>query len=413
MTAPLSRSERLTSDAVPVGGTRVAVDTAPGSGEPVVAHLQMLSEHIRARPAGTEQAMAARRYVERAIRQAGGTPDTQPFSMVVRQYRHCTLATDAGRMIPCLPALGSASTPGVLRAIPRPWRGGAADPQRPGLEDGLLLCPVGPDPASAYTRLAAERNVAGVILYHPDVPDLYSEVLPRRADELPCVTVCRADAEWLAREQIPVRLDVAGASLKVLCSNILVEIGSVGHPLLVLAHYDTRPASPGALCNASGTAVLLDLLGRLRGWVGPRILLGFLDGEELGAAGSRHCRDVLHAMGTLKYLRGVIYVSEIGRESLSVTTPERDPTSPRSGATGQSRLVRVAKQRVLDERIAVSEDTEERDPRIPAGIWSCPTIGLQGPAMPVRHTSADRPDCVHPAHLAATAAALDRLVRTL
>jgi hypothetical protein len=115
----------------------------------------------------------------------------------------------------------------------------------------------------------------------------------------------------------------------------------------------------------------------------------------------------------LKHLRGVIYVSEIGRQSLSVTTPQRDPTSSRSGVAGQSHLARVARQRVVDARVALSEETEQPDARIPAGIWSCPTIGLQGPVMSVRHTSADLPDSVHPAHLAATATVLDRLVRTV
>jgi len=399
--------------AVPLGVERVPEGSALGSGDPVVTHLRMLSEHIGARPAGTDKGLEARRYIEGAIRRTGGTPETQPFGMVIPRYRACTLATDSGRRISCLPALGSASTSGVLRAIPNPWgTGSTGRAQAPG-EANFLLCPVGPDPVGRYTRFAGERKTAAVILYHPDVPDLYSAILAGRDDGLPCVTVGRADAEWLAREQVPVRLYVAGASVKILCSNILVESGTVGRPLLVLAHYDTRPASPGALCNASGTAILLDLLSRLRGRTGPRIVLGFLDGEELNAAGSRHCRDVLHAMGTLKYLRGVIYVSEIGLKNIAVVTPDADSASPRPSVTGQSRLVTVAKQCVGGEKIALCEETEDPYPRIPTGIWSCPTIGLVGPAMSSRHTSADLPGVIQPDHLAATAVALDRLVRAL
>jgi hypothetical protein len=413
MTAARSPSSGRARRAVPVGAVGGPVETALVSGDRIVAHLRMLSEQIGARPAGTEKGLEARRYIEGAIRRAGGTPETQPFGMVIPRYRDCTLTTDAGRTIPCLPALGSASTPGVVRAVPNPWRTGTTGPANAAAGADFLLCPVGPNPVSAYTRVAAERKTAGVILYHPDVPDLYSEVLPRRDDGLPCVTVCRADAERLARERAPVRLHVAGASVKILCSNILVEIGTVGRPLLVLAHYDTRPASPGALCNASGTAILLELLGRLRGWPGPRIVVGFLDGEELNAAGSRHCRDVLHAMGTLKYLRGVIYVSDVGLRSIAVLSSERDPMAQRSSVAGQSRLVTVARQCVVDEKIGLFEETEDPDTRIPPGIWSCPTIGLAGPAMSARHTRADLPDLIHPDQLAATAAALDRLARTV
>lgn len=413
MKASRSPSGSVARRAVPVGGARVAPEPALGSCDPVVAHLRMLSEHIGPRPAGTDKGSEARRYIERAIRRIGGTPETQPFGMVVPRYRDCTLTTDTGRMIPCLPAVGSPATSGVLRATPRRWQPGTADTARASVGADLLLCPIEPGPGSAYTRLAAEDKKAGVILYHPDVPDLYAEVLPRRADGLPCVTVRRADAEWLARDQVPVRLHVAAASVKVLCSNILVEVGTVGRPLLLLAHYDTRAASPGALCNASGTAILLDLLGRLHGRTGPRVVLGFLDGEELGAAGSRHCRDVLHAMGTLRHLRGVVYVAEIGRQSIAVIASEKDRDSQRAAVAGHARLVTVAKRCVVGEKIALSAEPADPDMRVPAGIWSCPTIGLAGPAMSVRHTSADLPDFIDADHLAATGAALARLVHAL
>jgi peptidase M28-like protein len=411
MTVPRSPSVNLMHSAASVGADSMSVEPAPATCDPIAAHLRVLSEHIGSRPAGTEKVGEARRYIERAIRGLGGSPETQPFSMVVPRYQHCTLMTDTGRAIRCLPALGSASTPGVLRAIPNPWRDGAPGEAQADHEGGFLLCPIGPSPVGAYTRRASERKTAGVILYHPDVPDLYSEVLPRRDDGVPCVTVRRADAEWLAQEQVPVRLNVACARLKITCANIQVEVGTVGRPVLLLAHYDTRPASPGALCNASGTAVLLELLSRLRGWTGPRILLGFLDGEELSAAGSRHCRDVLHAMGTLKRLRGVIYVSEIGLQSTTALSPQRDSALQRSSVAGQSHLMTVAKQCVVDGKIALS--VEAQDPGNTPGIWSCPTIGLAEPPASMRHTSADRPDFIHPEHLSATAAILDRLVRAL
>ena len=414
MRAPRSASGDGVHSAVAVGAERVSVDSALATYEPIVAHLRMLSEDIGARPAGTGNAGEAHRYIKQTIQRIGGSPETHPFSMVIPRYQHCALITDTGRLIPCLPALGSASTPGVLRAIPNPWRDGIAGDVQADREDSFLLCPVGPNPADAYTRFASERKAAGVILYHPNVPDLYSEVLPRRDEGVPCMTVRRADAEWLAQEQLPVRLHVARAPVEISCSNILVEVGTVGHPLLLLAHYDTRPTSPGALCNASGTAILLELFSRLRGWSGPRILLGFLDGEELGASGSRHCRDVLHAMGTLKHLRGVIYVSDLGLQPMRTLSPTRDSTSQRSSVAGQSRLVTAAKQCVVDEKIALADDpADPGHTPIPPGVWPCPTIGLAGPPMSVRHTTADRPAFIHPKHLFATVRALNRLVHAL
>ncbi len=396
-----------------LGSRTNRAEAALAAGDPIVAHLRMLSDHIGPRPAGSGEAVEARRYVERTIRTLGGSPDVHPFPMVIPRYQQCTLVTDTGRVIPCLPALGSPATLGVVRGIPTPSRDVAGGEAQAGHEPGMLLCPIGPNPTSAYTRLAAERKAAGVILYHPDVPDLYSEVLPRRDDGVPCVTVRRTDAEWLVHERPAVRLNVARTPVKILCTNIVVELGEVGRPLLVVAHYDTRPRSPGALCNASGVAILLELLSRLRGWTGPRILLAFLDGEELGAAGSKHCRDVLHVLGTLKRLRGVVYLSEMGLQSLAVLPPSRDGLSPRASVAGQSNLVRIARRCAIEEKIQLCEQTS--DPGdwtpIPPGVWPCPTIAFASVPTSVRHTTADLPVFIHPKHLLAAAAALDRLVR--
>jgi hypothetical protein len=84
-----------------------------------------------------------------------------------------------------------------------------------------------------------------------------------------------------------------------------------------------------------------------------------------------------------------------------------------SVVAGQSRLVSVAKQSMLNESIVLSEETEDPDARIPVGIWACPTIGLAGPARSTRHTGGDLPALIHPKYLAGATAALDRLVRAL
>lgn len=60
-------------------------------------------------------------------------------------------------------------------------------------------------------------------------------------------------------------------------------------PLLIGAHYDSVPGSPGADDNATGVAVLLELARAFAGQPGksPLRLVAF-DLEELGFVGSRH-----------------------------------------------------------------------------------------------------------------------------
>jgi hypothetical protein len=51
----------------------------------------------------------------------------------------------------------------------------------------------------------------------------------------------------------------------LLSANIIVtKEGAAGSTLVVAAHYDTRPGSPGATDNATGIGLLLEMAGRLR-----------------------------------------------------------------------------------------------------------------------------------------------------
>lgn len=87
-------------------------------------------------------------------------------------------------------------------------------------------------------------------------------------------------------------------------------------PLLIIgAHYDTVPGSPGADDNASAVAALLELAR----WIGPRLQqekrqarlqLAAYDLEEYGLAGSSlHC-DLLKKAGTV--VRGMISLEMLG-----------------------------------------------------------------------------------------------------
>jgi Zn-dependent M28 family amino/carboxypeptidase len=71
--------------------------------------------------------------------------------------------------------------------------------------------------------------------------------------------------------------------------NFGVEIGSGDRVLVLVAHHDAVPGSPGANDNAAAVAILLSLLPRLGGVVprGARVRLLFTACEELGYLGAR------------------------------------------------------------------------------------------------------------------------------
>ena len=117
--------------------------------------------------------------------------------------------------------------------------------------------PVPPlDEASARLRVALER----------DVRFLASEVGERNVSHPDALGVAR---NWVERELFRSQHMVTRQSFAVAgveCSNLEVEIRGRDRPdeiVVIGAHYDSAPGTPGADDNASGTAALLELAERM------------------------------------------------------------------------------------------------------------------------------------------------------
>lgn len=78
-----------------------------------------------------------------------------------------------------------------------------------------------------------------------------------------------------------------GGPLTVRDPNVVVRFGPPGKALLVMAHYDSVPLSPGACDNAAAVAILLELARVLRSEPPARpVILAFTAAEEVGLAGA-------------------------------------------------------------------------------------------------------------------------------
>jgi Zn-dependent M28 family amino/carboxypeptidase len=92
--------------------------------------------------------------------------------------------------------------------------------------------------------------------------------------------------------------------------NFSVDVGAGPRTLVLVAHHDAVPGSPGANDNAAAVAILLSLLERLPRLVPPglRVRLLFTAAEELGYLGARaYVRDV-----TLGDVAGVLSLELCG-----------------------------------------------------------------------------------------------------
>jgi hypothetical protein len=103
-----------------------------------------------------------------------------------------------------------------------------------------------------------------------------------------------AVARWLEARGVPFARH-RFATFEGRGENFSVDIGSGDRILVLIAHHDAVPGSPGANDNAAGVAILLHLLERLEPAVPPglRVRLLFPAAEELGYLGARvYVRDV-------------------------------------------------------------------------------------------------------------------------
>ncbi|HTO12935.1 MAG TPA: M28 family peptidase [Candidatus Binatia bacterium] len=145
----------------------------------------------------------------------------------------------------------------LSRAIARAVNRKAPPPAPPAPLEAVLRGPANP---LALTRLLEGRDNAG-----------------RQA----------AVARWLHRRGVPFRRH-RFATLEGAGENFAVDVGGGDRALVLIAHHDAVPGSPGANDNAAAVAILLSLLDRWSSRPPPtRVRVLFSACEEIGYLGSR------------------------------------------------------------------------------------------------------------------------------
>lgn len=112
-----------------------------------------------------------------------------------------------------------------------------------------------------------------------------------------------------ARDTIKTALESLGATVRIergtavrdvgthvraaVVENIVAEYAGEGSPIVLAAHYDSVPTGPGAADDASGVAVVLEVVRALREGSGkmPRLRIWITDAEESGLLGARQLID--------------------------------------------------------------------------------------------------------------------------
>ena len=257
--------------------------------EVAIAHVRWLSETLGPRSPTTVQEKQAADYIAEQFRSLGYEVSLQPFPVRLTEKafrilipvdRTFTTAAMGGS------GEGDISAPLVFTGLARPQE----FPEN-GLQGAIALIRRGQITFREKTENAVRAGASGVVIFN-NLPGLFNGTLGT-PHPVPVLAISEADGEALLEL---IRQGEVSAHLRVKPSEkssnnvVAIKISSVDSPVVVLgAHYDSVPVSPGANDNASGTAVLLAVAQEVAQMDSPFELRFVAFGsEEVGLIGSRH-----------------------------------------------------------------------------------------------------------------------------
>ena len=268
-----------------------------------VEHMMDTISRICSEPrdCGSSGAHATREHLCDALVELGFTPTLQKSA--VRRWRQArdpeVYVIDSEARYAALPAILSASTgaEGVEGSIRK-------------LEPFLMLGCFPWDRLGVFNE--SGMLVASIISSERDV-----RVQPLPGGELsPCVIVERGaflNLQEMSEQNPATRVSVTSITEwkeEYPLTNIVTEYIGDGRRILLCAHYDSTFNSVGALDNASGVAVVLELARVIKNQKLP-VQIAFFDGEEINHAGSSRYVESLPAIDLGK-LALVLEVDTVG-----------------------------------------------------------------------------------------------------
>ncbi|MDA4128805.1 MAG: M28 family peptidase [Thaumarchaeota archaeon] len=209
--------------------------------------------------------------------------DLESQSFQFQQYvlEDSSLIVD-GLETECIPALCSAST----------HRGGLAGLVCRDIDEDargkIVLLPISRIHESIAVEELAGRGAAGVLIY-PNSGGMLVGRVRYPSSSIPSLMVRRPLGRKLwkdsSKKEVHVALTIRARTKKGFGRNLYATPRNGRATSLFVAHRDSRPYSPGAIDNASGTAFLLFLASTINQ---PRFSLLSTDAEEYGLLGAHH-----------------------------------------------------------------------------------------------------------------------------
>ncbi len=257
------------------------------------------------------------------------------------------------------------------------------------LEDKIAIVREGKKPFRKKEELLKAKGAVGVIVYKEDVDLIFNGI---SAGLLPVFSIRRSDYVKVLNEEI--NLTVITRPIEVEGENIWVEFGNRGPYVNLIAHYDSKPFTEGAIDNATGVSSLLALALRLSQipFNAPyRLRLLFTDLEEYGLLGARVFVNSLEENEIKSSI--AVSVDTIGWHNPAVLS---------SDGEGQNDphllevIHKILKDLGLREKFNFIPGRSGRSDHIPFRNKGAKTLFLGSNPFPIRHTEADSYEEINP-----------------
>ena len=369
---------------------------------------QYLSEVIGPRYAGSENEKAAADYIAGQMRELGLEVETQEFKFLgweVDRRPTLTLNSPEARTLNVGMFMYSDSTP----------EGGVSGRVE---YVGTMYLAAGFFEWPKYAVVGDDGKHLAYIVAHVDGPAnnfvLYD--LGHNYGCAPYVVLAKEDHETFQKfladgKTITVTVDIAGHIAPGSVSrNVIGTLEGSAMPneeIVVCAHYDTSPGSPGACDNASGVDAMLRVAEKLRK-AGVKKTVRFIafGAEECVSYGSNYYVSTLKESGKLARVKNVINLDMVGQGESLMTTVTPTSFQQQVEAAFSQTLSGEFNIQWGDRQFQVSD-------HFPFHLEGIPSVMLLMWPYDYYHQDSDTYDKVNPDHIAKTAEAAECIARAL
>lgn len=280
---------------------------------------------------GSRGHRSAFRMIKRLLSSWGLTVFVQPFTVDITVPVKWSLELDIGKgfeKVDSLPGLGSPSVNGHVSELLPVGHAREQDYDSLDRTSGKAhVASLWKNHETVKVSEAAIRGASALIWYNDYFDELYSGACDYTLSPIPGISIRKSVAEKILENGGGrIRFSVRSKRRRIRCRNLEAKRGSAnGNHILLTAHYDSRPHTPGASDDASGIAVMLAFIkNRYDAQSAFPVRYFFADCEEVGCRGAEVYAEHVYRANRFKEIQAVVNLDAVGWPNLCLIARDRE-----------------------------------------------------------------------------------------